>query len=66
MTRRVGITTSASENKECCPSTDTGHWTSLILRRISVFQELESDFDECSICLEPYKAQEAIRILTCR
>ncbi|XP_012934961.1 RING finger protein 150 [Aplysia californica] len=29
-------------------------------------KELEGDFDQCAVCIEPYKPQDVIRILPCR
>ncbi|CAG5121354.1 unnamed protein product, partial [Candidula unifasciata] len=28
--------------------------------------ELDSEFDQCAVCIEPYKAHDVIRILPCR
>lgn len=30
------------------------------------FQELESEFDQCAVCIEGYKASDVIRILPCK
>lgn len=29
-------------------------------------QETESDFDNCAVCIEGYKANDVVRILPCR
>ena len=31
-----------------------------------VLQELESEFDQCAVCIEGYKASDVIRILPCK
>ena len=29
-------------------------------------QELESESDQCAVCIEPYKLSDVIRVLPCR
>lgn len=40
----------------------------LIFTKLYLFhlQELDSEFDQCAVCIEPYKAHDVVRILPCR
>lgn len=31
-----------------------------------IFQETESDFDNCAVCIEGYRPNDVVRILPCR